>query len=141
MDKLTPKQQAFCDYYIETGNATEAAMKAGYSRKTAKSIGQENLTKPDLKEYIDARLKQKESERIASQDEVLQFLTSVLRGEITEEFPVSAPGNFQIVDKHPSVHDRTKAAELLGKRYRIWTDNVDINANALVRFVDDVPDE
>ena len=54
---MTPKQRKFCDEYIKTGNATQSAINAGYSQKTAKSIGAENLTKPDLKKYIDSKLK------------------------------------------------------------------------------------
>ena len=81
--KLTIKQKAFADYYIQLGNATEAATKAGYSEKTAAVIGTENLTKPNVKSYIDKRLKQIESERIADAKEVMEYLTSVMRGETT----------------------------------------------------------
>lgn len=70
--KLTPKQQAFCDYYIASGNATEAAIKAGYSEKTARSVGSENLTKPDIKGYIQVQSQQRHNERIASADEILE---------------------------------------------------------------------
>ena len=73
MDKLTPKQKAFCDYYIITMNATEAAIKAGYSKKTAKVIGSENLSKPYLKQYIDERMKEIEDKRIASIKEVMEL--------------------------------------------------------------------
>lgn len=62
---LTEKQKRFIDYYIETGNATEVAKKAGYSRKTAKAAGYENLTKPYLKSAIDERLKALEEKRVA----------------------------------------------------------------------------
>lgn len=107
--KLTPKQKAFADYYIELGNATEAAIRAGYSEKTAKVTGYENLTKPYLKAYIDKRLKELESKRIANAEEVLQYLTKVMRGEEKDQFGLDA-----------SLQDRTKAAELLGKRYAIF---------------------
>lgn len=107
--KLTPKQKAFCDYYIETGNATEAAIKAGYSEKTAKVTGYENLTKPYLKAYIDERMKELESSRIADAREVLEYLTKVMRGEEKDQFGLDA-----------SLQDRTRAAELLGKRYAIF---------------------
>ncbi|MDQ4680759.1 terminase small subunit, partial [Stenotrophomonas maltophilia group sp. RNC7] len=86
MTKLTVKQKAFCDYYIETGNATEAAVRAGYSEKTAKVIGSENLTKPYIKSYIDDRLKSIEDKRIAKGEEVLQYLTKVMRGEEKDQF-------------------------------------------------------
>ena len=81
--KLTEKQKRFIDYYIETGNATEAARKAGYKGKNLDVIGSQNLVK--LRKFIDEKLKQKESERIASQDEVLEFLTRVMRGQEVEE--------------------------------------------------------
>jgi len=139
--KLTPKQKAFCDYYIETGNATEAAIKAGYSKKTAKEIGAQNLTKLNLRKYIDERMGQKQKERIASQDEVLQFLTSVMRGEVTEQVPIVFEQDFEMVDKSPTIRDRTKAAELLGKRYLLWKENVqldgDLNFNIQIDYGDD----
>ena len=85
MNKLTIKQRKFCDEYIKSGNAKEAAIKAGYSPKTAKAIGQENLTKPYLKDYIDEQMKKLESEKIAGAKEVLEYLSSVMRGEQTED--------------------------------------------------------
>lgn len=118
MDKMTEKQKAFCDYYIETGNATEAAIKAGYSKKTAKVIGSENLTKPYIKQYIDERLAKIEDARIAKGEEVLQYLTKVMRGEEKDQFGLDA-----------SLQDRTKAAELLGKRYRLFVDKVESDSN------------
>ena len=76
--KLTPKQQAFCDYYIASGNATEAAIKAGYSKSTAYSIGSENLRKPELFEYIQSHSQKKESS-IATAQEVLEFFSEVMK--------------------------------------------------------------
>ncbi len=122
-NKLTNKQRAFVDYYIETGNATEAAIKAGYSKKTAKETGYENLTKPHLKQYIDKRLKELEDSRIAKGEEVLKYLTKVMRGEEKDQFGLDA-----------SLQDRTKAAELLGKRYRLFTDKVEAEVQATVIF-------
>lgn len=139
MEKLTPKQKAFADYYIELGNATEAAIKAGYSKKTAYSIGNENLKKPEIKKYIQERVAEKEEKMIAKQDEVLKFLTSVLRGEITEEIPIGkGEGFFQLEDKTPSVKDSVKAAELLGKRYAMWTDKQQVEGSQQVIFVEDL---
>ncbi|MDP7981025.1 terminase small subunit [Bacillus sp. WLY-B-L8] len=137
--KLTLKQQAFCDYYIETGNATEAARKAGYSQKTAKEMGNENLSKPHLKAYIEERMSQKEEERVASQDEILEFLTKVMRGETTEQVPVGqGEGYFELQDKDTYVKDRVKAAELLGKRHMMWTEKKEVEIT-VPTFVDDVP--
>ncbi len=78
--KLTPKQQAFCDYYIETGNATEAARKAGYKGRNLNRIASENLSKLVIQQYIEERMAEKDEERVASQDEILEFLTKVMRG-------------------------------------------------------------
>lgn len=129
MTKMTLKQQRFADEYIITGNATQAAIKAGYSKKTAKVIANENLTKPYIKKYIDERLAQLESEKIATQEEVLQYLTSVMRGEEMEPLLVlNGEGTQKVIEAVPSVQSRTKAAELLGKRYGTFTDRVDINA-------------
>lgn len=119
MDKLTIKQKAFADYYLETGNATEAAVRAGYSKRTASTIGNENLKKPAILAYIDSRMKAADSKRIADADEVLQYLSRVMRGEEKDQFGLDA-----------SLQDRTKAAELLGKRYRVFTENLNINNSA-----------
>lgn len=119
--KLTPKQKAFADYYIELGNATEAAIRAGYNKKTARQIGSMNLTKVDIKQYIDERLKSIEDARIAKGEEVLQYLTKVMRGEEKDQFGLDA-----------SLQDRTKAAELLGKRYRLFVDKVESDSNVNV---------
>lgn len=127
--KLTAKQKIFCDEYIISLNATQAAIKAGYSKKTARKIAAENLTKPVIQSYISERMKQKESSLIATQDEVLQYLTSVLRGESkTTDTVLVGIGDgcqkVQEVEKKPSEKDRLKAAELLGKRYGLYTDKI-----------------
>ncbi|GET71701.1 terminase small subunit [Streptococcus dysgalactiae subsp. equisimilis] len=131
MSKLTLKQKRFADEYIISANATAAAIKAGYSKKTARSIGQENLTKPDIKAYIDERLEKLDSEKIADQKEVLQYLSSVMRGEQQEKTLISI-GEFgqEIVDIDVGAKDRIKAAELLGKRYRLFTDKVEMDVSS-----------
>lgn len=126
MAKLTEKQKRFCDYYIETGNATEAAIRAGYSEKTAKVIGAENLTKPYLKNYIDEKLKEFESNRIADAKEVMEYLTKIVRNEAKEEVVVVSENGVERVKKDVSIRDRNKAAELLGKRYRLFTDKIEV---------------
>lgn len=128
--KLTAKQQRFCDEYLIDLNATQAAIRAGYSKKTAKQIGQQNLTKLDLKEYIEKRMAEKEAALVADQDEVLKYLTSVLRGESqSTEIVVEGIGDgcseARTITKEPSEKDRLKAAELLGKRYALFTDKVE----------------
>jgi phage terminase small subunit len=126
---MSEKQKAFSDYFIETLNETEAAKRAGYSEKTARSIGSENLTKPYIKEYIDLRLAQMEEKRVASASEVLEYLTRVMRGEEKDQFDMDA-----------SLQDRTKAAELLGKRYRLFIDKQEIEAKVEpVTIINDIP--
>ena len=141
MKKLTIKQKKFADEYIISGNATQAAINAGYSEKTARKIGSENLTKPDIKAYIDERMKKLEEEAIADQAEVLKFLTRILRDEETEEVLVNI-GNFEqeIQTMKVSAKDRIKAAELLGKRYGSWTDKVDLSSDLTLIFEDDYGD-
>ncbi|MBU5440304.1 terminase small subunit [Tissierella sp. MSJ-40] len=137
--KLTVMQKKFCDYYIELGNATEAAIKAGYSKKTARQTGNENLTKPYIKNYIDEKMKEIEDKQIAKAEEVLKYLTSVMRGEETEEVAILVgEGMQELVSKSISAKERIKAAELLGKRYSLFTDKVDIDGNVGVQIIDDI---
>lgn len=125
--KLTEKQRRFVDYYVETGNKTEAAKKAGYSEKTAASIGDENLRKPAIKAAIDARLRELEDKRIAKADEIMQFLTSTLRGEVKEERVVvegtgEGRSDARIITVQVSARDRLEAAKSLLKRYPMQLD-------------------
>ena len=143
--KLTEKQKRFADYYIETGNATESAMKAGYSKKTAYSIGNENLRKPEIKTYIDEQLKKMDSERVASAEEVMKYLTSVMRGEAQSEIVViENVGDYRsearTMSKAPDEKERLRAAELIGKRYALWTDKQQIEGNVPVMIVNDLND-
>ena len=120
--KLTPKQEAFVDAYIETGNATEAAKRAGYSEKTAGAVGAENLKKPKIKQAIEARQAEIRSKRTADITEVMEFLTSALRGELTDEnVVVEGAGDgiskARIIETKISSRDRIKAAENLLKRF------------------------
>lgn len=130
MGKMTDKQQRFCDEYLIDLNATQAAIRAGYSEKNARNIASETLAKPNIKEYIEARMAEKESELIADQNEVLKYLTSVLRGESqSTELVIEGIGDgrskARTVKKEPSEKDRLKAAELLGKRYGLYTEKVE----------------
>jgi phage terminase small subunit len=140
MASLTEKQKRFADYYIETGNMTEAAIKAGYSKKTARVIGQENLLKPAIKNYVDERLKELEEKRVASATEVMQLLTSAMRGELDEEVVVvESIGDYcseaRLVKKKIGLKDRIKAAELIGKRHRLFTDKVQVEGVVPVMIV------
>lgn len=115
---LTPKQRAFCDYYLESGNLSDAARKAGYSKKTAHVIGTENLRKPVIAAYIKHYADAKDDNRIAKADEVLEFLTKAMRGEIKDQF-----------DLDPTLQDRLRAGEMLGKRYGMFSDRLKLGGD------------
>lgn len=126
---MTKKQKRFCDEYLIDCNATQAAIRAGYSPKTAKSIGQENLTKPDIKSYIEQELEKIRDTNIADAAEVMKYLTSVLRGESLAEIVVvegdgDGCSSARRINKAPDEREKLKAAELLGKRYSLFKDNM-----------------
>lgn len=124
---MNAKQKRFCDEYLIDCNATQAAIRAGYSKKTAYSIGIENLKKPELKSYIDEQLERIHNETIADAEEVMKYLTSVMRGEHTEQtLKLVGDGVQDIAEIDVAAKERLKAAELIGKRYGIWKDNVDV---------------
>ena len=146
MAKLTAKQRRFCDEYLIDLNATQAAIRAGYSEKNARNIASENLAKPNIKAYIDERMTEKESQLIATQDEVLKYLTSVLRGESqSTEIVVEGTGDGcsepRTLKKEPSEKDRLRAAELLGKRYGLYTDKVETDVDMALTVNIDYGDE
>ena len=127
VNTLTARQRKFCDEYLISGNATDAAITAGYSPKTAKQTGSENLAKPDLKQYIEAELEKLHSAKIADAQEVLEYLTSVMRGQHTEQvLKLAGDGIQTITDIEVSAKERLKAAELIGKRYAMFRDKVDL---------------
>lgn len=139
MVNLNPKQQSFADHYIELGNAEQSALKAGYSKSYARARAHELLAKVGIKQYIDERMKEIKSKRIADQTEVMEFLTSIMRGEITEPIPIlDGEGTQRVVEVIPSAQSRKSAAELIGKRYMMWTDKQQIDANVGVTIVDDL---
>lgn len=118
---LTLKQKAFADYYIETGNATEAARRAGYSQKSARFVGAENLTKPNVSAYIKERLAEIEAGRIATADEVMKFYTSVLRGEVKDQFGLDA----QLTDRLNAGKELMKRFAAVDDRQRDALDRLD----------------
>lgn len=120
---LTLKQKRFADEYIITANATQAAIKAGYSKKYANTNAAKLLQNTTIKRYLDKRLKEIESEKTASIKEVMEYLTSVMRGEQTEQVLKSA-GDYQqeITDIDVSAKDRLKAADLLNKIHQARED-------------------
>lgn len=122
---MTLRQRKFCDEYLISGNATDAAIKAGYSPKTAKSIGQRLLTFVEPKAYIEIELEKLHSAKIADAEEVMKYLTAVMRGEHTEEIPLlCGDGCQELTQKEVGAKERLKAAELIGKRYGMFTDKV-----------------
>ncbi len=135
---MTPRQRKFCDEYLISGNATDAAIKAGYSPKTAKSIGQRLLTFVDLKQYIETELDKIHSAKIADAEEVMKYLTAVMRGEHTEEIPLlCGDGCQELTQKEVGAKERLKAAELIGKRYGLFTDKVGLEGAVPVVIMGD----
>lgn len=129
-EKLTPKQKKFALEFLISGNITDAAKKAGYSERSARQIGSLNLTKPNVVEYMNEILDKTKSEEVATTEEVLEFLTSVMRGDVAERFGLD-----------PAIADRTKAAQLLMKRFN---DNqrMELELTKLeIRFKESMPEE
>ena len=123
--KLTKKERIFADEYVKTTNGTQSAITAGYSEKTARSKGSQLLTKINVRQYIDAVMNERSKDTIATADEVLEYLTRVVRGEEKDAFGLDV-----------SVTDRTKAAELLGKRHMLFTDKVKLDAEIEIDISD-----
>ena len=130
---MSLKQQRFADEYIISGNATQAAVKAGYSSKHANTNASKLLQNTTIKSYIDERLAQLASDKVATQEEVLTYLTSVMRGE-TQEQTLCSIGELgqEVIDIDVGAKDRIKAAELLGKRFRMWTEKVETDVTQTV---------
>lgn len=139
MAKLSERHKRFCDEYLIDLNVTQAAIRAGYTPKYANKKVYALLDKPEIKEYLDQQLKKIEDEKIADATEVMKYLTSVMRNEATEEVVVvegcgDGCSETKIVKKDISAKDRNKAAELLGKRYRLFVDKVEADVSAKVVF-------
>lgn len=136
---MTDKQKRFCDEYLIDCNATQAAIRAGYSQKSARQIGQENLSKLDIKNYIDDRLAEIRAAKTADATEVIEYLTSVMRGESSSAvLSLCGDGCQEVVEKAPDEKEKLKAAEMLGKRYGIFTDKVNVEGTSKVVIVDDL---
>ncbi|MDO4301558.1 MAG: terminase small subunit [Clostridia bacterium] len=157
--KLTDKQKRFCEEYLIDCNATQAAIRAGYSEKTAAVIGAENLIKPNIQKYIDELMETVKKDSIAEATEVMEYLTSVMRREhkenvvvtLSEEVSTYVPDEKgtprkqtvkketpQIVQIPARLCDSNKAAELLAKRYGLLTDKVEVDVSK-VEIIDDIP--
>lgn len=141
MKSLTLKQKQFADEYIRTGNAYQSAINVGYSEKYAKARSHKMLENVGINQYIDDNLEIIQKESIAEADEIMRYLTRVLRAEEKEEILVYVGDGMQEIQTiQPSAKDRIKAAELLGKRYRMWTDKHEVEITTPI-FIDDVPEE
>lgn len=139
MKSLTLKQKQFADEYIRTGNAYQSAINVGYSEKYAKARSHKMLENVGINQYIDDNLEIIQKESIAEADEIMRYLTRVLRAEEKEEILVYVGDGMQEIQTiRPSAKDRIKAAELLGKRYRMWTDKHEVEITTPI-FIDDVP--
>jgi len=137
---MTAKQKRFCEEYLVDCNATQAAIRTGYSKKTARAVGQRLLTNVDIKKYIEQQLQKLKTEKIADAQEVLEYLTSVMRGEQKEQVALlTGEGVQDLVQKDVSAKDRLKAAELIGKRYALFTEKVELQGETMVQIVDDIP--
>ena len=128
MARLTTKQKEFADEYILSGNAMQSAIKVGYSVNYAKSQSHKLLENVGIKSYIDERLSELSSKKIADQDEVLQFFTSVMRGEILEPYALGiGNGAQQIIEIKPNAATRKSAAVELAKRYGLTSEKIEMN--------------
>ena len=136
---MTDKQRKFCDEYLIDCNATRA-YKVAYPNikndNVASAAGTRLLGNVKIKAYIDARLEEMSSAKVASAEEVMKYLTSVMRGECTEQIPLLIGEGIQkLADKDIGAKERLKAAELIGKRYGLFSDKVNIEETLPVMIV------
>lgn len=152
---MTVRQQRFADEYLIDMNAEQAAIRAGYSEKYARGNAHKLVANSCIQEYIQKRIAEKESDLIASQDEVLQTLTAILRRQKKEIIVSSQRVRKSYYDSNgkkcidetevpvmveidTKICDVNKAAELLGKRFGLFTDKVNVESTAKVVIVDDL---
>lgn len=140
--ELNQRQRTFADYYIESGNITESAIRAGYSKNYANAQGYKLLENVGIKAYIDGRMKEISSTRIADQKEVMEFLTSLMRGEIKDSMSIlDGNGVQKVVNVTAPSQARKSAAELIGKRYALWTDKKELSGTLGVNIIDDLDED
>ena len=139
MENVKREWQIFADEYIISLNATQSYLKAypNVTEDTARTNGCKLLANTNIKNYIDEQLAKKQDERIMKQDEILRLLTSIARGEQTEQtLQLCGDGCQELVDKDISAKDRIKALELLGKRYGTFAENVNVNVSKSEKLAD-----
>ena len=125
---LTQRQIRFVQEFMKSNNVTQAAIRAGYSKKTASVQGSRLLTNVKVAEYVDAINERLESDKIADIQEVMEYLTSVMRGEAKDQFDLDA-----------SLSERTRAASELAKRLDVRAKT--LNIEGVVNIIDDIPDD
>ena len=136
--KLTERQRRFCEEYLIDGNASQAAIRAGYSKRSATVVSTTLMKNPQVQAYLKELLEKLHSAKVADAQEVLEYLTSIMRGEQREQtLQLVGDGMQDITAIDVAAKDRLKAAELLGKRYGIFKENVGVTMDAVV-IVDDL---
>lgn len=135
---MTERQKRFCDEYLIDLNATQAAIRAGYSERSASSIGERILRNDDVRSYISEQLERIHNENTADAQEVMEYLTAVMRGKsVSRVLAFVGDGCQRVIEKPPDEKERLKAAELLGKRYGLFTDKVDLDADTELKITID----
>jgi len=164
VNTVTDKQKRFCEEYLIDLNATQAAIRAGYSPKTAKDIGAENLAKPNIRARIDEALAARSCRTGVNADRVIRELAriafvnppnvvdtknaTVLEGASEDDTAAIASvkvkivqGDFDSVEREVKFADKLKALELLGKHLGMFTENINLTADVGVTIVNDIPTE
>lgn len=140
--ELNEKQKLFVQQYLVDFNATQAAIRSGYSPKTAVKQGSRLLTNADIQEHIEIEKKKTNEELIAKREDVLKYLTAVMIGESKSSvLALDVGGGQKTINKPPDEKERLKAAELLGKYHSIFTDNTKITGVVPIVIVDDMSDD
>ena len=135
---MTERQKRFCDEYLIDLNATQAAIRAGYSERSASSIGERILRNDDVRSYISEQLERIHNENTADAQEVMEYLTAVMRGKsVSHVLAFVGDGYQKVIEKPPDEKERLKAAELLGKRYGLFTDRVELDADTELKITID----
>lgn len=135
---MTERQKRFCDEYLIDLNATQAAIRAGYSERSASSIGERILRNDDVRSYISEQLERIHNENTADAQEVMEYLTAVMRGKsVSHVLAFVGDGYQKVIERPPDEKERLKAAELLGKRYGLFTDRVELDADTELKITID----
>lgn len=135
---MIKRMKDFADFYLETGNIYQSAIKAGYSENYAKTNASKLLEKDSVRTYIEERLAEVQSKRIADITEIMEYLTKGLRQELEEEVVVVTEMGAQVIKKKISLRDSNKCVELLAKRYGLLTDRLNVDGNVGVTIIDDL---